>query len=231
MQHEYINTFIVFCYNEAENVELVIQKLHNFILTSEVFCNSKILLIDDASNDGTYSKMLEIKNKYKDVDIIKNEKNLGIGLAILKGISNAKTGYFCPIPGDGQFDISELNHIDCLEANTIYSFVRKKNQLYNTGRKALTLMNRIINNLLFQSNVSDVNWVKVIPKHFVDTDKIVSKTSYIESEIIIRAIRQGAVIKEIPSKYNIRLYGYSKSVSFINLAKIFLDLLTLRINL
>ena len=69
-------TIIVPVFNEESTIKEILVK----ILKLKV--KKQIIIVDDASNDGTMKKIIKVKKKYKNILLIKHKKNLGKGAAI-----------------------------------------------------------------------------------------------------------------------------------------------------
>ena len=74
-------TVLMTCFNSTKTVESAIESLLN-----QTFKNIQILIIDDASNDDTYEKLVFLQKKYykRDIRIFKNEVNCGTYASKLK---------------------------------------------------------------------------------------------------------------------------------------------------
>lgn len=70
-------------------------------LTSQTLFNEiEILCIDDNSTDNTYSKILEYSNKFPNVKVFKNEKNMGSGFSRNIGLDNANGEFIAFLDSD-----------------------------------------------------------------------------------------------------------------------------------
>ena len=56
------------CYNEAENIEILINRI------KKCLPSSSILIIDDNSPDKTQQKIIELKKEIKELNLIVREK-------------------------------------------------------------------------------------------------------------------------------------------------------------
>ena len=77
-------TFVVLVWNEVKTIRQAINDVKNI-----KYSNKEIIVIDNASTDGTKEILKTIKN----VKIIYRKKNLGAGRSILTGIEKAKGDY------------------------------------------------------------------------------------------------------------------------------------------
>ena len=92
------------------------------------------VIINDCSTDDTYSKLVNLKEKYN-FGIINNDKNMGAGESTKILIRNAfENGYkfFIKVDGDGQFKLSDINKIINLYNKSNYDFI-KSNRFWSGG--------------------------------------------------------------------------------------------------
>lgn len=101
-------SIIIPVFNKREYVERCIESI-----THSTCNNVEIICIDDASTDGS----LEVINKYKDITVIKNDKNMGVAYSRNIGIDNAKGEYIVFLDADDYLDEYALEHIYGLVKN------------------------------------------------------------------------------------------------------------------
>jgi len=139
-------------------------------------------------------------------------------MALKSGYLSASQEYVCAIPGDGQFDISELMRVNSFYNNVYYSFYRPFTN-YSWYRKFLTWVNRIFNQYVLAVYLRDVNWIKVYRKDQLVMVKPQLKSSLIESEICAKLYKCGIMPIEIPSNYLQRSFGKAKGGNWSTLNK------------
>ena len=94
--------FVIPAYNEEENIEDVVMEWHNVV--KKINKESRLVVIDDGSRDNTYNKLLGLKEKYNQLDVITKE-NGGHGATVLYGYNYAiESGadYIFQTDSDGQ---------------------------------------------------------------------------------------------------------------------------------
>ncbi|MEI6853737.1 MAG: glycosyltransferase family 2 protein [Bacteroidota bacterium] len=203
---------IIFAYNESEGIGGTIKKTLS-VLPSLTQNDWEIIVVDDGSIDETNRIAQNAAEGHPQIRIIRHEKNLGIGKALLTGYKAAKYRNVCAIPGDGQFDPKELIPFAQIPENTVVSFYRRKKIRYSLFRKTLSLGNRIYNRYLLGIRIRDVNWVKVYQHNMLQNIPSVLNSSLVESEMCAKIIHKGLEIIETPSVYNDRSGGSSKGAS------------------
>lgn len=217
-------SIIIFCYNEESNVATVITRCRE--LLAPAFNTLEIVVVNDGSTDGTARVIEEVSLLYPGIKVITHPKNLGIGRALRSGYESATKEYVCAIPGDGQFDVSELLQIKPFDNSCYYSFYRPKTD-YNTYRRLLSWLNRLFNQHALGIFLRDVNWIKVYRKEQLIFTEFMLNSSLIESEICAKLYKAGASPIEIPSNYNKRLHGVAKGGNWKTLQKAIREIATL----
>lgn len=107
----YVKKFLIIIpvLNEKDNIKQIVERIYKKFKK-----NKSILFIDDNSSDGTRDEIKKLKKKYKDINLIKRKKKLGIGSAHKCGL---KWGYKKKYPiiitmdCDGTHDPSYLNEL------------------------------------------------------------------------------------------------------------------------
>jgi dolichol-phosphate mannosyltransferase len=199
---------IIFCYNERDNVAKVIEGVYEFLKVNNV-AQYEVIVVDDGSTDGTKQEIEKFAQIKPNFFFVNHKENKGIGLALRSGYDKAKMEYICAVPGDNQFDVSELSKVKPFSNLTFYSFYRT-NMYKSWYRKLIHLLNKAFNKFLLGMSIRDVNWIKVYRKEQLDSVSYQLESSIIESEICAKLYKMGVRPIEFPSKYLPRDYGYPK---------------------
>ena len=150
-------TLLIPAKNEPESLPSVLEELKN------INCEKKVILKED-----DVKTINAIKNF--DVDII-YQKNYGYGDALITGINNTKTKYFCIFNADGSFNPAEINgFLKLLEINdTDFLFASRYEN--NSGSEDDTFItfigNKIfslIGKIFFKLTITDILYTFVIGK-------------------------------------------------------------------
>ena len=148
-------TLIIPAKNEAESLPIVLDELKNF--------NYKVNIV----LHSTDTKTIQSIENYK-INII-YQKNLGYGDAIIEGINNCNTEFFCIFNADGSFDPSEINNMFKSIQNGQLDFIFASRYEANSGSEddtIITLMGNYIftyiGKIFFKLNISDILYTYLI---------------------------------------------------------------------
>ena len=74
------------------NVEKYLRQCLDSVV-NQTYSDIEIICIDDASTDGCYDILKEYEQKDKRITVLKNAKNIGLGLTRNRGLEFAKGDY------------------------------------------------------------------------------------------------------------------------------------------
>ncbi|GHT87372.1 glycosyl transferase [Spirochaetia bacterium] len=103
-------SLIIPCYNEAQTIESCIMRVRDMAEGqpgSKLPFSLEIIVVDDASTDGSLAILEKTAVKYPEIHVLKHEKNRGKGAALRTGLLHA-TGDFVGIQdADSEYDPKE----------------------------------------------------------------------------------------------------------------------------
>lgn len=189
-------------YNEKKTVEKVIDKI-----MSLTYIEKEVVIVDDASKDGTVQVLENIKSKYPELKILFKKLNEGKGAALRDGFKISSGDYVIVQDADLEYDPSEykklLDALSIEKTDVVYGSrfsgtYEDMSNLHYIGNKLLTL----ITNILFGVLLTDMETCyKLIPGSFARKVKIKSKRFNFEPEITAKILKSGLRIREIPISY------------------------------
>ena len=191
-------------YNEQGNAGLLIDRIRE----SMGNLHYELILIDDASKDGTVKEIKE-KND-SNVVLIELKKNYGQSSAMMAGFDYASGDYIITLDGDLQNDPSDIPAmINLLEEGEFDLVVGKRQKRQDSSVR--TIPSRIANFIIKKTtklNISDQGCaLKVFTK---DTAKDLNLYGENHRFISLMAHLNGARIAEMPVKHHARQFGVSK---------------------
>jgi len=184
---------VIPAYNEKEALGAILERLKEKKLS--------VLVVDDGSSDGTY----EHAKSLSDITL-RNEENLGKGRSLNRAISyllgNVDFDYVITMDGDGQHSPLDIDTF-LKEAEKGEAFVignRMANPVGMPLVRVLTniFMSRTISRIAGQLIPDTQCGYRMMRKDVLEQVKIETKKFEIESEILIKAARQGFIIKCVP---------------------------------
>ncbi len=98
-----ILTIVIPCYNEEENIPLVLPAIQQHCAEHNFRC----IIVNDGSSDNSSAEL----NKFKSdqIQICHHTKNRGYGYAIKTGIRKCDTRFVVTIDSDGQHSLEDVN--------------------------------------------------------------------------------------------------------------------------
>ena len=150
-------TLIIPAKNEAESLPIVLDELKKY--------NYKINIILHITDLGTIQAIREY-----DVNIIYQE-NFGYGDALINGIKQCETKYFCIFNADGSFNPSEINQMLKTLQSQKLDFIFASRYGANSGSDDDTVLTLVgnyiftyIGKIFFKLNITDILYTFVIGK-------------------------------------------------------------------
>ena len=203
-------SYIVPAFNEETNIKKTISTLLELNNTFPLI-NFEIIIINDGSTDNT-EKI--IKNNFfrkKHIYYYRNEKNLGLGETIKKGIKLAKNEKFIFIPGDNDLSrelleklLSSIDKADIVMTYFMNDEIRGRHRFLISSIFTLCYL------YTFNIFLKYINGPAIYPTHLLKKLSLKSKRFSIVAEINIKLIKMGCSYKEIPSR---RLRGLEGSTA------------------
>lgn len=144
-------------YNEEENIENVIA--HWYPVVDKIGGESRLVIFNDGSSDGTYEKIVKCKEKYPRLIGI-NKKNEGHGATILRGYHYAiecGADYIFQTDSDGQTMAEEFGKFWKNRADCGLLIGYRKDRKDGISRIFVTKVLRIVLFLIFGVWVKDAN--------------------------------------------------------------------------
>ncbi len=164
--------------------------------------NLSLLVVDDGSSDDTY----QIAKKNRADVVLRNDKNLGKGYSLRKGIiyllNNVDFDYLITMDADNQhstFDVDSF--IQCAKEGCAFAVGNRMHHPYSMPFIRV-LTNRFMSfiiSLITKQNIPDSQCgFRIIRRDVLEKINIETEKFEIESEILIKAARNNFIIKSIP---------------------------------
>lgn len=203
-------------FNEEKNIGFVIRGVHHVL--KRMGFPYEVIVVDDGSVDRT----AEVA-KNCDVKLINNDMNLGKGVALRAGFVKARGQFIVTMDGDGSHrpeDIPSLVYslLGDKDVHVVMS-TRFDDELGKNSTTKLHLIGNVIINILILfltgKRITDSqSGLRVFKRDVLRKLSLDSSGYDIESEIIVKILKNGYKIKEVPIQCRKRYSGASKINSF-----------------
>ena len=165
--HQYQFSIVVPAYNEAGNIESLLQKLGSSLPECEV------IVVDDGSSDATFA----IASRIFPDTTFRHNKNRGQGATLKTGIRKASGEFVVLVDGDGQHPVEAVQAvIERVQADpTLDAVLTRRDNIYSSGhlRSLGKLVINFVAHKLTGEDIRDANCglrafrrAKIIPFFF-----------------------------------------------------------------
>jgi glycosyltransferase involved in cell wall biosynthesis len=208
-------SIVVPVYNEKNTVEEIIK-----LVKSVEGIDKEIVIVDDASKDGTVEILKKMQTSQPDLKIFFKEVNKGKGDTLRIGFKMTTGDYVIVQDADLEYDPQDykklIRTLDEEGVEVVYGSRFSGNyedmsNLHYFGNKLLTLAT----NLFFGVMLTDMETCyKLIPGDFARKIDIKSSRFDFEPEITAKILKSGLRIKEVPISYKGRNKLEGKKISW-----------------
>lgn len=227
-------SLVCWAYNEEELIEEFLQKATELLDMN--ISDYEIVIVDDASTDKTNSLIKDFQKRNPKIRLIRNEKNLNVGLSSKKAIGAASKDYLFWQTIDWSYDISNLRA--CLELlknydvvagvrrrpvhatqpivravllmTSIFGFKHMSSRSDNFQKAMVSLINYLLIRFLYRVPLSDYQNVVFYETNFIQSLNQEAKSSFANPEYLIKAYWVGKRIIEVPIDFLKRTKGEAK---------------------
>ena len=220
-------SLIVFAYNEASNVPIVLPTILEWLQTREA--DWQLIFVDDGSTDGTRAAAEKLCAGDPRCMVIAHERNMGIGAAIKTGVRACTQPWVTFLPCDGQIPVAEMDKLTGAAVrnpvNVVFSVYRDRDD--GGYRKFLSKSVRAMI-LAVHGVTMNSDGPYLFRRETFDPDLLKSDSFFLNFEFPIRMLRASeryatATIECVP-----RISGQSKSTGMKRIAAVTRELVELK---
>lgn len=229
-------SLVCWAYNEEQLVRDFLQRAH--ALMDRYVEDYEIVIVDDCSTDRTNQIVRDLAERMPQVHLIRNERNLNVGMSCRRAIAAAGKEYLFWQTIDWSYDINLLRgYLEMLRTHDVVAGVRrapvdpvvqsrpvrvlagllKLFHVKHLTRRSDTLSKAIVSVLnyslirgLFNVPLSDYQNVVFYPTGLIQETGFESRSSFANPEALFKAHWRGASIVEVPINFLPREKGNAK---------------------
>ena len=202
-------SIIVPCYNEAENIPLILKRFGEVIKTDEI----EVILVNNGSTDHSAEVLAELLSDYKFAKTVLVPVNQGYGYGILQGLNTARGEYIGWTHADMQTDPA-----DVLKAFDIINNSIDKNIYVKGNRKGRPAFDQfftfgmgVFETLYFRTPMYDINaQPNIFPKSFYEKWENPPYDFSLDLFAVYTAKKAGLSVMRFPVLFPERIHGQSK---------------------
>ena len=221
-------SLVIPCYNEAENIAILVNKYRNFLKNK----NNELILVNNGSRDNTDDIFKKLKRKHKNIKTCKIKKNIGFGYGLKKGLFKTKKKFIIYSHADLEVDpndiIKSINILKKENSNSIKKiFIKGKriNKLKNHWSLNDLIFSyglTILSTLIFRKYLFDIHAQPVLfSRNLIKELKYYPDDFSIDLAIYLHAVKKKYKLIRFPVNFNKkkRKFGEGSSDNIIKKLK------------
>lgn len=211
---------VMAAYNEGASIEEVVLDHRRVLQSLEgVAGDWEILVVDDASNDATFSILEGLQKRIAQLRVVRNPKNLGIFGAYARGYAEARGTHIYCTGSDGQWPAENLVAMASrvvAGTDVVIGVRTNRSEIYSLPRRIVSYGFNAVPKWLFGVDVRDAGGVKLATRQIFDFG-LISSSPFVEAERIVKAHYSGLRIDFVPIQFLVRAGGKAKGASWRNI--------------
>jgi glycosyltransferase involved in cell wall biosynthesis len=228
MQENVSLSVVLPAFNEQENIEKTVTQTISYF--EKKIKEYEIIVVNDGSTDRTAKIVKELAAANSKLSLVNHPKNQGYGAALRSGFEMASLDYIFLMDSDGQFDIRELNRFLPFLEDSVAVIGYREKRADSFIRTINAWLYHVYIWIIFGLNVKDIDCAfKIFPRAAYESIKpIKSGGALFSAELLIKLIRIGISIKEIPVSHYPRLFGEQTGANLSVILRMFRECWKLR---
>jgi len=219
-------------YNEEALITETVRRVARVL--RDLVHHFEIVVVDDGSTDRTAAILHDLQQDPElHLAVVTHAHNQGYGAALASGFDAAQQDLILLLDADGQFEVAELVHfLAAMDPRTDLVIGWRRKRADPPMRKLNALGWKLLVNGLFGSTARDVDCAfKLFRRRVWQHVRVHARGATFSAELLIKARRQGFVVKELPVTHYPRRAGSPTGAQPKVIARAFKELVHLRLHL
>jgi len=193
----YSVSFIVPALNEEAVIESVVKDISKTV--GGLLDSHEIILIDDGSSDRTGEIMDRVAGELKNIRVLHNVPNAGVGASYRRGLAEARCDYVMMLCGDGGLPASSLPDIlrKIGTADIVIPYMTNLKEIKSPFRYFVSRAYTALINLISGYRLHYYNGLPLHRRSLLNQIPITSSGFGIHSETIIKLLKSGCSYVEV----------------------------------
>jgi glycosyltransferase involved in cell wall biosynthesis len=223
-------TVVLMAFNEAESLPAVAHEIHDAL--ERLATSYQLLIVDDGSSDGSGAIADGLATELAHTRVVHHQGNQGLGAVYRTGFAEARGDLMTFFPADGQFAATIIaEYLRALDGHDLILGTLPERKDALLGR-ALSFAERLLLRALF-GHFPRFQGIVMFRRSLLDGMNLASRGRgwTVLMELILRAERKSARIKNVPITVRPRRSGASKVNNLRSIASNLQQVLALRLHL
>lgn len=208
---------VVPCYNEADGIEQLRDKLLPVLDHIRLRHSVELLLIDDGSTDDTYERLNALFGGKPSTRVVRHPQNLNLGGAIRTGVRESTGDWIANLDSDCTYDPAVLEALVArmekgADLVTVSPYHPEGRVVGVPGYRLLLSRGAVaLYRMILRTKVYTVT--AMVRAYKRDAYARIASPEYdftSVAEMMLKAIKQGLRVEEIPAELTVRRFGQSK---------------------
>jgi glycosyltransferase involved in cell wall biosynthesis len=216
-------------WNEEDYVERAVREAAA-VLESET-SDWEIVVVDDGSTDRTPGMLAGLAARMPRLRVLTHARNRTLGAALRTGFAATRKDLVLYSDVDLPFDLRQIGRaVGLLEAQDADLLCAFRLDRTSEGVRRMTysyVYNALVTSV-FDVHIKDINFgFKLLRREVLEAIELRSEGSFIDAELVIKAIHRGFRVIQMGVDYFPRVHGVSTLSSPVTIARILVDLVRL----
>ena len=202
---------IIPAYNESENILGTLDNVSTAL--APLGLTHEILVIDDGSTDGTGAVVAANADRFPQVRLLANERNMGFGWTYRRGVEAAALDHIVMVHGDNAWGAATLRDLFSRmgDADIIVGYTRDMWRSRTWTRTVISKTFTRLVNLITRRGLRYYNGLQIHQAPVLKRLRIESSGYGFQAEVLVKALHLTKTVVEVPMDLIERDKGESKA--------------------